>query len=93
MAVKVRGRKGKYLYLMVGLLTLLFSTSMAVTAFGGPFDDAVAAYERRDFKEAYRLFKPLAQQGIREAQFNLGIMYDNGLGVQQDYAEAEKWYR
>ena len=27
------------------------------------------------------------------AQFNLGFMYANGQGVQQDYAEAVKWYR
>jgi hypothetical protein len=28
-----------------------------------------------------------------EAQFNLGLMYDKGQGVPQDYAEAAKWYR
>ena len=27
------------------------------------------------------------------AQYNLGIMYYNGQGVPQDYAEAVKWYR
>ncbi len=26
-------------------------------------------------------------------QYNLGIMYDNGRGVPQDYVEAAKWYR
>ncbi len=25
-------------------------------------------------------------------QFNLGIMYDNGLGVPQDYVQAHMWY-
>jgi TPR repeat protein len=25
------------------------------------------------------------------AQYNLGIMYENGEGVVQDYAEAHKW--
>src|SRR3990172_6612297 len=33
----MRERKGTYRYLAVGLLTLLFSISMAVTAFAGPF--------------------------------------------------------
>jgi len=32
-------------------------------------------------------------QGVARAQINLGIMYDTGLGVPQDYAEAVKWYR
>ena len=34
-----------------------------------------------------------AEQGDAEAQFNLGILYDNGQGVPQDDAEALKWYR
>jgi TPR repeat protein len=38
----------------------------------------------------YRL---AAEQGINKAQYNLGIMYDDGQGVPQDYAEAVKWYR
>jgi len=34
-----------------------------------------------------------AQQGDAEAQYNLGVMYAQGLGVTQNYAEAVKWYR
>jgi TPR repeat protein len=34
-----------------------------------------------------------ADQGHASAQFNLGISYDNGQGVPQNYAEAVKWYR
>ena len=33
-----------------------------------------------------------AEAGLVDAQFNLGGMYDVGLGVPQDYAEAAKWY-
>ena len=29
----------------------------------------------------------------RSAQYNLGVMYDTGRGVPQDYAEAVRWYR
>ena len=38
----------------------------------------------------YRL---AAEQGLVRAQYNLGVMYDNGQGVPQDYKEAVKWYR
>ena len=31
--------------------------------------------------------------GIPKAQYNLGVSYDHGVGVPQDYAEAVKWYR
>ncbi len=34
-----------------------------------------------------------AAQGDADAQFNLGVMYENGQGVPQGYAEAVKWYR
>ena len=27
------------------------------------------------------------------AQYNLGVMYENGQGVPQDYKTAVKWYR
>ncbi len=40
-----------------------------------------------------RLFRPFAEQGNADAQYNLGAMYDQGWGVPQDYAEAVKWYR
>ena len=33
-----------------------------------------------------------ADQGHREAQYNLGVLYYNGDGVARDYAEAEDWF-
>jgi len=38
-------------------------------------------------------FRKAAVQGFAEAQNNLGVMYTEGLGVQQDYTEAVKWTR
>jgi TPR repeat protein len=32
-------------------------------------------------------------QGDAQAQYNLGVFYDDGLGVPQNYGEAVKWYR
>ena len=34
-----------------------------------------------------------AEQGFTGAQYNLGLMYDKGQGVAQDYKEAVKWLR
>ena len=36
--------------------------------------------------------KKAADQGRADAQYNLGFMYDNGEGVPEDDAEAERWY-
>jgi len=35
----------------------------------------------------------MAEQGNAYAQDNLGVMYEYGQGVPQDYAEAVKWFR
>ena len=65
--------------------------ALAVPANAAPLDDAKAAYERGDYATALRFFRPLAEQGDSTAQHNLGIMYVNGLGVAQDYAQAYMW--
>ena len=93
MGVKVLKHEGTYRYLAFGLLVLLFSISMTVSAFGGQFEDATAAYERGDYATAFRLMKPLAEKGDAKAQHNLGVMYDYGRGVPQDYTKALKWRR
>src|SRR5512141_2735038 len=71
---------------------LIISLFLAVPAIAGPLNDGIAAYDRGDYKTAYRLIQPLADKGLPEAQFNLGLMYYNGHGVPQDYGEAMKWY-
>jgi TPR repeat protein len=34
-----------------------------------------------------------ANAGDANAQFNIGVLYDNGQGVAQDYKQAAAWYR
>ena len=40
-----------------------------------------------------RWYKLAAAQGHASAQNNLGLMYEDGQGVVQDYAEAVRWYK
>jgi TPR repeat protein len=40
-----------------------------------------------------KLIRIAAARGEPEAQNNLGVMYANGRGVPQDYAEAVSWFR
>jgi TPR repeat protein len=47
----------------------------------------------QDYAEAMKWYREAAEQGLAQAQHNLGVMYDQGQGVPQDYAEAMKWYR
>jgi TPR repeat protein len=70
------------------LLVLSFAEPLAA----GPLDDADAALKRRDYANAVRLIRPLAEQGNANAQYNLGVFYDNGLGVPQDKVRAYMWF-
>lgn len=57
------------------------------------FDEARAAYARGDYPAALKVFRELAAQGNAQAQGALGNMYEKGLGVAEDPAEAARWYR
>ena len=58
-----------------------------------PLEHAFAALRQSDDATALRLLRPLAEQGNAEAQYNLGAMYGNGLGVPVNNDEALKWQR
>jgi TPR repeat protein len=56
------------------------------------FQTGMDAYNRGDYATALREWRPLAEQGEASAQFQLGLLYDNGDGVPRDYAKARQWY-
>jgi hypothetical protein len=57
------------------------------------FEAGVAAARAGDYAAALRAWQPLAESGNRDAQFNLGLLYENGLGVAKDGAQAAHWFR
>jgi TPR repeat protein len=52
---------------------------------------ALHAYRCRNYGKAFRIFRCLARKGHKGAQINLGHMYEHGLAVPVDIAQAEKW--
>jgi uncharacterized protein len=44
------------------------------------------------YVEAVRWYRKAAEQGEASAQNNLGIMYDRGSGIPQDYITAHMWH-
>ena len=79
------------LMLLKHALAILLSLSFAIPVLAGPLEDANAAIKRRDYATAVRLIRPLAEHGDANAQYNLGVLYDNGLGVPQDRVRAYMW--
>ena len=79
----------KNIILMLALM-LIITANMAKA---DDFSDGLEAFRNGDYAKALKLWKPLAESGDAIAQYNLGVMYDNGEGVLQDDKEAVKWYR
>ena len=53
----------------------------------------VDAWQQGDYAKAIAEWRPLAEAGDPDAQFNLGQAYKLGRGVQSDMAMANNWYR
>jgi TPR repeat protein len=70
-------------------VTFIFFTSIAQSA---NFQKGVDAYYKGDFKMAYEEFYQLAEQGGAVAQYNIGLMHENGKAVKQDSKQAVHWY-
>ncbi len=80
----------KTLRYILSALVLLSTSSIAL---GSDFKDGVDAANKGTYKAAYEVFLELAKQGDPRAQYNLGFMYYEGLGVSKDSKEAFKWFR
>ena len=83
---------------MVRLATRVVAIGAVLLTLGGAkvwaeFDEGMAAYKRGDYQTALREWRQLAERGHVVAQYNLGVLYQKGDGIPQDYAEAAKWYK
>ena len=73
----------------IALAVAVATGSAALPAFSDTqFDAGWQAYQRGDFLAAFNEWQPLAMQGDARAQFNIGVMYDEGKGLHQDRSKA-----
>jgi TPR repeat protein len=68
------------------------SLGLAAGAARADVKAGVDAWQRGDFAAAVAEWRPLADQGDADAQYNLGQAYKMGRGVPQDIGIAESWY-
>jgi hypothetical protein len=74
------------------LACLLVALAVAAPA-RADYEAGLTAARAGDYANALREWQPLAEGGHRDAQFNLGLLYENGFGVGADSAQAARWYR
>ena len=65
---------------------------LIVGLFASEFNQAVEDYKNGDYIKALNTFYILAKKNDAKAQYNVGFIYANGLGVQQDVFQAHEWY-
>ena len=59
---------------------------------GATLDDGLEAFEAGNFEKANRVFEKLAKDGNSSAQFQLGLSYELGRGLEKDDLMAVKWF-
>jgi len=78
-------------HLLIGLLILFLGGPGVVFADG--YEAAATALVQGDQQQAFRLFKRLARQGHVQAQYQLGLLYLSGEGVEQDQVQGIEWLK
>ena len=86
----VRLRKNSF-YVWIILTSVLGQSP--ILAQQDRFESGLASKDRGHYATALRAWLPMAESGNAEAQNNVGYMYEEGLGVPQNYLLAMNWYR
>lgn len=84
-------RKFVYIWFLVLYSTVLYAENHQKKPVDEEFKSAIKHVEKKQFFEAYQIFSSLAELGIPEAQFNLALLYSNGLGVPKNFKLALYW--
>lgn len=76
--------KSLHIYLVTAVIC-------CTTAVNADYEAGVNAAFNNDFDTAFREFSLAAEAGLDLAQYNLGILYFTGRGVEQNLESAFKW--
>jgi len=71
---------------------LALALLLVPTACVGPTRRGLIAWEHGDFARARELWQPRAEAGDADAQYLLGLAFDEGRGGTEDDVEAARWY-
>jgi len=66
---------------------------IAFNSYAANFSEGLRLYDAGDYTGAFAIWQELAQKGQANAQHNLGIMYEKGLGVAKNDKTALNWFK
>jgi TPR repeat protein len=75
-------------HLIAALLALAASSPLAAQSVKA----GIEAWQKADYPAAVSIWRPLAEKGDADAQFNLGQAYRLGRGVPTNLAAAQTWF-
>jgi TPR repeat protein len=76
-----------------GLILVPLLLGLLVIPAQADFQAGLAAYNQHDYAAAVNEWRPVAERGDANAEFNMGLLYSCGEGVPLDYAQAAEWYQ
>jgi hypothetical protein len=82
----------RHALLVASVIIAISAVAVSRQAFAVPQPDAEQAYANGDYKTAFAIWEPLAEQGSARAAMNIARMYERGEYVAQDSAVAAEWY-
>ena len=75
-------------FVLTFIIFFSYNTSQAAE-----LEDGFQAFTTGNYEQALRLWLPLAEEDNADAQYNLGILYQKGLGVEKNPKTAFIWYK
>lgn len=75
------------------LIAALSFTPAHARADEDAFDKAIHEYGCADYPKAFSMIVPLAKSGHALAQYQMGLMLEQGQGTEANLTEAFKWYQ
>jgi TPR repeat protein len=68
------------------------SSELSEKAWAERYQEGQTAYFFKRYEQAARIWQPMAESGFVDAQASLGWLYQEGLGIEKDLAQARNWY-
>jgi len=75
------------------MVSLVIAIMYAGATQAGDVEDADAALRGKHYATAMKKFRAVAAKNDAYAQYQIGSLYNGGLGVKRDVAEAVRWFK